>query len=106
MNETGTKHDEGKPDYSLLPLRFIKPLVPVFKVGEERYGYENWKKPFDNRRRRFIAAIKRHLEEAEEDPLAVNEQDGGVYHLAQVAWNALLLLWHEMREAKKQPTIK
>lgn len=96
-DDTGKKFDEGKIDWSLVPLKFVRPLVPVFRIGEQRYGFENWKKEFENPRRRFLAAIKRHLEEAEENPLAINEKDGGVYHLAQVAWNCLMLLWHELR---------
>lgn len=98
----GKKFDNGKLDYSVLPLSFVKPLVEVFKLGESRYGYENWKKGFDtpdmSEERRFIAAMKRHIEEVEEHgALAINEQDGGVYHAAQIAWNALRLLWGALR---------
>ena len=97
---SGLKFDQGKLDYSVMPLSFVKPLVPVFKFGEDTYGYENWKKDFDNENRRFISAIKRHLEEIEEHgPLAINEKDGGVYHAAQIAWNALRLLWGAIRRA-------
>lgn len=98
MSNEGLKHDKGKLDWSLLPLDFVEPLVPVFKIGEQRYGYENWRKGFDNPRRRFNAALKRHLKECEQNPLAINEEDGGVYHLAQIAWNALQLLYHELRK--------
>lgn len=97
MNE-GKKNDSGKLDWSLLPLDFVEPLVPIFAHGEKEYGFENWRKPFDNRRRRFNAALKRHLKECERNPLAINEQDGGVYHLAQIAWNALELLYQELQE--------
>lgn len=96
----GIKHDEGKPDWSLVPLSFIRPLIAVFAWGERTYGYENWKKDFDNEQRRFIASIKRHLEEVEENgPLATNEKDGGVYHAAQIAWNALRLLWGALKNS-------
>jgi hypothetical protein len=100
MSEQGKKYDAFKLDWSLLPLSFVKHLVPVFMPGEQRYGFENWKKDFDNEDRRFIAAMKRHLEEVEEHgPLAINEKDGGVYHAAQIAWNALRLLWGALRRA-------
>jgi hypothetical protein len=100
-SEKGLKTDSGKLDWSLLPLSFVKPLVPVFTIGEQRYGYENWKKPFDDPERRFNAAMKRHLDAYEEaGPLAINEADGGVYHLAQIAWNCLMLL-HHFEQAKK-----
>lgn len=99
-DDKGAKHDSGKLDWSVMPLAFVRPLVSVFKWGEKTYGYENWKKDFDNEERRFIAAIKRHLEEVEEHgPLAINEKDGGVYHAAQIAWNALRLLWGAIRRS-------
>lgn len=98
----GKKFDKGKLDWSVMPLSFVKPLVPVFKFGEGLYGFENWKSDFNapdmSEDRRFIAGIKRHLEEVEEHgPLAINEKDGGVYHAAQIAWNALRLLWGALR---------
>jgi len=101
----GLKFDEQKTDWSLLPLEFVEDMVPVFALGEERYSFENWRKDFGpNYQRRFIAALKRHLNEIEKHgPLATNEKDGGVYHLSQIAWNALCLLYHAkaMREAGK-----
>ena len=101
----GTKHDNGKLDYSLLPLEFVEDLVPVFALGEERYTFNNWRKDFGpDYERRFLAALKRHLDEVERHgPLAVNEKDGNVYHLAQIAWNALCLLYHAKGKTKLSP---
>ena len=92
----GKKNDGQKLDWSLVPLEFVEDLCPVFTHGERIYDYENWKKDFGpNFERRFIAALKRHLREVEKHgPLAINEQDSGVYHLAQIAWNSLCLLYH------------
>ena len=96
--ETGRKFDSGKKDWSLLELEFVEPLVAVFELGEKRYGFENWKKDFDNETRRFNAALKRHLLAIEKHGVAaINEQDGGCYHAAQIAWDALRLLWGELK---------
>ncbi len=89
----GVKHDAEKLDWSLLPLEVLEPLVDVFRLGAEKYGFENWRKEFENGDRRFHAARMRHIKEAQGDPLAINEEDGGVYHEAQVAWNSLMRLW-------------
>lgn len=102
MQGEGKKHDTGKLPYYLCPLSFIAPLVPVFAHGKGEYGFENWKKNFDTEEmteeQRFISAIKRHTEAIEEHgPLAINEKDSGVYHAAQIAWNALRLLWGALR---------
>lgn len=92
----GTKFDNNKLDWSLLPLEFVEDLVPVFALGEQRYTFNNWRKDFGpDYRRRFIAAMKRHLDEVERHgSLAINTQDGDIYHLAQCAWNCLALLYH------------
>lgn len=98
----GTKFDAQKTPWHLCPLSFVKPLVAVFAIGRERYGFENWKKDFNTPEmtedQRFISACKRHLEKIEEHgPLATNDEDGGVYHAAQLAWDSLRLLWGALR---------
>lgn len=100
--ESGKKFDTGKLPWHLCPLSFVAPLVPIFQLGKDRYGFENWKRDFNapdmTEDQRFVSAIKRHTEAIEEQgPLAINEQDGNVYHAAQIAWNALRLLWGALR---------
>lgn len=91
----GKKFDDGKRDWSLLDFELIEPLIPILELGEERYGYENWKKDFGPKwKRRFRAARLRHEQKCQADSLAINEKDGNVYHLAQVAINALFELYH------------
>lgn len=98
---TGTKHDKGKLDWSLMDDELLAPLIPVLARGENLYGFQNWRKDFgSNYRRRFLAAIRRHYREAYKRPLAMNEDDDHVYHLAQVAVNALFLLYHEVERTK------
>jgi hypothetical protein len=99
--ETGTKFDTGKTDWSLLDLELIEPLIPVLKLGEQRYGFLNWKKDFGpDYSRRFRAARLRHEKACQYDSLAKNADDGDVYHLAQVAINALFELWHARKKEK------
>lgn len=91
----GKKFDTGKLDLSLLDYDLIEPLIDVLSLGESRYDYENWKKDFGpNFQRRFRAAMRRHDRASHNRPLAKNEADGNVYHLAQVATNALFELYH------------
>lgn len=98
----GKKFDDGKLDWSLLDMEFIEPLIPIFALGEKRYGYLNWQKDFGpDFSRRFQAARKRHEKAAQYNPLAQNEDDDNVYHLAQVAWNALEELYHARKKAKE-----
>lgn len=101
-NIGGKKFDSDKLDWSVLDLAFVEPLIPVFKLGESRYGYMNWSKPFDNSSRRFYAATMRHVKASQYDPLAINEEDGGVYHLAQISWNCLMRLRQALENQKSK----
>ncbi len=98
----GKKFDKDKMDWSLIDLKLIEPLIPVLKRGEEKYGYENWKKEFENGDRRFHAAMMRHAKACQYDPLKVNKEDD-CYHLAQVAINALFRLYHALEKEQKHP---
>lgn len=103
----GLKHDGGKLDWSTLHPDILAPLVEVCAHGATKYEFENWKKDFGpNYRRRFLAAIMRHYREAYRKPLAINHEDGSVYHLAQIAWDALTLLYHEIEIANAAPSSK
>jgi len=96
----GKKNDTGKVDWSLLHPDLVEPLIAALEYGEKKYGYENWQKDFGpNYRRRFCAARRRHEKDAWNDPLAINENDGGCYYLAQVAINALFELYHARKKA-------
>jgi hypothetical protein len=98
----GTKFDTGKLDWSHLPVDVIEPLVAVFSFGAEKYGRENWRKGFENSDNRLHASRMRHIVDCQYDPLAINEDDGGVYHEAQVAWNSLVRLHHALERQKQE----
>jgi len=95
----GLKHDEGKQEYYAMPLEILEPLADVFAFGETKYETYNCLKPFENGNRRFYNGQMRHTKASQLDPLARNEDDGNVYHLAQVAFNALMRLYHAKKEA-------
>ncbi|AJT60735.1 putative AAT_I superfamily protein [Citrobacter phage CVT22] len=88
----GVKHDQDKPHMNLLFQEVPNALVEVAKalrMGEIKYGRENWKK-VDNLEDRYLAALLRHLiaiHQGEE-----KDQESGLNHLAHVAVNALFLL--------------
>lgn len=88
--ERGKKYDSGKLDWHSMPLSLLKPLVSVFEAGIKKgYGRHNCLLPFDNSDERFFSAAMRHMEACQLDPLAIDEETG-VYHGAQVAFNMLL----------------
>lgn len=95
----GLKYDADKLDWSVIPLEILEPLVKVFMAGEQKYGYRNCTKEFENGDRRFFAAAMRHTKDCQDDALAVDD-DTGCHHSAQAAWNHLMRLYHANRESK------
>jgi hypothetical protein len=82
-----TKHDQGKPDVSLIPPCCIIDLAEHLTYGASKYRANNWKKGSKDR---YYSALQRHLlawhngETFDED---------GKRHLVAVFTNAMFLLW-------------
>ena len=97
----GKKNDyqDGKLRWDLLPLEEIEDIVKVYTAGSKKYGDDNWQYLKDGYRR-YKAAMFRHLLEYEKGNKI--DEETGCQHLAQVAWNAIAMLWiskHTFREA-------
>lgn len=84
----GVKHDNGKPDYSLLTRPMLESMIGALMHGERKYQRGNFKQGFTNTR--LVAAAMRHLmaylDGEDLDP------ESGVSHLghAQAAIGMLL----------------
>ena len=89
----GTKHDNGKLDWYVLPLEILGPLVEVMKAGEKKYGTFNCVGPFEDADRRFWSANMRHAAACQMDPLAIDEETG-CYHEAARAFSSLMRIYH------------
>lgn len=97
----GKKNDflDKKLRWDLLPLGEIEDIVKVYTAGSIKYGDNNWQN-LDNGYQRYKAAMLRHLLEYEKGNTI--DEDTGCHHLAQVAWNAIAMLWiskHTFRKA-------
>lgn len=91
----GVKHDQDKPHMNLLFQEVPNALVEVSKalrMGELKYGRENWKK-VDNLEDRYLAALLRHLVAIQMGEK--QDKESGLSHLAHVAVNAMFLLDYE-----------
>jgi hypothetical protein len=85
----GIKHDQGKPDHSLLPPDALVDIIRVYELGVRKYGRDNWRRGLAYSR--IFGAIMRHLWawwKGEE----INKEDDNLSHLAQAAWGCLTLL--------------
>jgi 5'(3')-deoxyribonucleotidase len=101
MNE-GLRYNNGKIRYDLLEPFAIQELAKVFTKGSEKYEPHNWLKGMNWSKMR--ASLGRHLasfdmgHDFDIDPNCENCKKGdctnhtGLYHIAQVAWNAMAIL--------------
>ncbi len=55
----GTKHDGGKPDYTLIPKEAKDAMARAFAYGAAKYGRGNYKGGIEYLR--LVAACERHL---------------------------------------------
>jgi hypothetical protein len=99
LMDKGQKHDDGKQAWFAMPMEVLIPLAQVYRAGEKKYSTFNCLQPFDDSSRRFYDGMMRHNAESQLDPLA-KDGETGCYHLAQVAFNALMRLHHALREEK------
>lgn len=86
--EVGQKHDEGKPQYHLLPPKALEDVIKVLTYGAKKYSPEGWRN-VSNGRERYFDAANRHLwawKAGEElDP------ESGLPHLAHAMANLMFL---------------
>lgn len=86
---------DDKLRWDLLPLEEIEDIVRVYHAGAKKYGPNNWQ-GLENGYQRYKAALLRHLLEADKGNAV--DSDTGCLHLAQVAWNAIAMLYLSKRK--------
>jgi Domain of unknown function (DUF5664) len=85
----GTKHDQGKPRWSLLPWWQLGEVIEVLEIGAANHGVDNWHHVDPNR---FKEALLRHVAAFAKGEYL--DKDSGKSHLAHIVTNALFLMWH------------
>ncbi|MDR1095479.1 MAG: DUF5664 domain-containing protein [Spirochaetaceae bacterium] len=97
----GVKYDDGKLAYNLLPMDALDEVVKRFTYGAEKYPVpDNWKKTGDAVER-YSAALMRHYSAYRQGEQA-DPDAPGLSHIGAVAWNALALVWFELRGYKPE----
>lgn len=81
-------------------INLRRELARIFTYGCTKYGEESWKTIPDGLKR-YKSACLRHLDEFYRGNY-INEDDGGMLHIAQAAWNALAVLWLEENNKTKE----
>jgi hypothetical protein len=102
-DKKGLKLDQGKQQWYAMPLEVLEPLADAFVAGELKYAIFNCLEPFENPERRFYDGQMRHTKASQIDPLAIDQElldkyGVEVFHQAQIAFNALMRLYHARKE--------
>lgn len=97
----GIKNDfkDNKLRWDLLPLEELEDIVKVYTEGAKKYADNSWQLLTDGYAR-YKAALFRHLVLFEKGEEMDNET--GCRHLAQVAWNAIAMLYHSKHKKETQ----
>lgn len=90
--EAGRKNDVGKPNWALMPLKALEPVVRVLEIGAAKYSADNWK-TVPNARERYFAAALRHL--AAWQAGEKTDPESGINHVAHACCSLLFVLAKE-----------
>lgn len=90
--EYNPKYDEGKRDYTLIPINELEQVVDVLEYGCKKYSPNAWK-CVENGLDRYKKAMLRHMMsylKGEEF-----DKESGLSHLSHLATNVLFMMWFE-----------
>jgi hypothetical protein len=95
--EKGLRDNKNKPQWSLVCLPTLEPMIKVLEFGKNKYGLENWKKGLD--KKEILESLQRHLValfEGEEI-----DKESGLDHIGHVLCNAMFYSYERMIEQDK-----
>lgn len=99
MESVKNDYKDRKLRWDLLPLAEIEDIVKVYTAGADKYGTNKWQGLPDGYNR-YKGAMLRHLMEFEKgNPI---DEETGCLHLAQVAWNAIAMLYCSKQNNKSK----
>jgi len=86
----GAKLDDGKLDFTLVPVELEMAVARVLAYGAKKYTRDGWKSVSDPGRR-YFAALERHLKAYKGGELL--DAESLIHHLHHAACNIAFLLW-------------
>jgi len=95
--EGGVKADGDKPEMDLIPPAFLEQTAAVLTYGAHKYAANNWMKV---ERRRYVAALMRHLCRELRDPKG-KDPETGLPHTAHIAANIAIIIGLDDLEERK-----
>jgi hypothetical protein len=97
--KTGTKYDDGKLPYDLIPPEALRQYAMVLKAGATKYDRRNWEKGINTDR--LHGAMMRHIEAwrtgEDNDPENSELVGEDCHHMASVIFCAAAILTMHLR---------
>ena len=84
------KKDDGKPDWTLLPIKPLIIVIEALEFGLKKYGRDNWKTIADGKHR-YIKAAFRHIAAMADGEWL--DQESKLPHAACAVCSLLFVLW-------------
>jgi len=88
----GNRFNKNKLRWRNFPLFLVRPLVEIGHEGENKYGTYNFLKGLSVSD--TLDSLHRHLDAVMDPTQDDIDEEMQVHHLAAVAWNALVALYH------------
>lgn len=92
---SGVKHDNEKPDLSLLSPFALVEIAKVMTFGAKKYSANNWRQGF--KYTRLLAAVLRHIMAYQAGE--AKDPETGISHLAHACCGLFMLLEFEQTGA-------
>ncbi len=87
MKTQAERYNRGKPQYSLICLKSLQPMIRVLEFGAEKYARDNWKQGLD--KNHIVDSLLRHVA-----ALLAGETldvESGLSHIGHIQANAMFL---------------
>lgn len=90
--EVGKRYNKDKLRWRNFPMFLVRPLIEIGQMGEKKYGTYNFLKGLPTSD--TLDCLHRHLDSFMDPNQPDIDKESGKSHLAHVAWNALVALYH------------
>lgn len=91
----GTKYDQGKSPWHLLPYDALEEVCKVLQHGQKKYDARNWEKGLEWSR--LHGAVNRHINREWWQAGVDIDPESNLLHLAHAACDTLFLLSYAIR---------
>lgn len=102
--EMALRYNSNKPQYSLIDMQALLPLVSVLEFWAKKYARNNWKKEMNMDQ--LMDSLLRHVAALQNEPY---DRESGIHHIWHILANAMFYsyhlhrLWVPLSNSQKSP---